>query len=59
MQRLSIGTLFGEIGLRQSTAESLKLMHRATEYASQDFSEPCYTFGLILLNEYGGADVPL
>jgi hypothetical protein len=57
-QKLALTTLYGKLNIRQSTDECLRLMYKATAYASEDFNEPPYTFALMLSNDYSGADIP-
>lgn len=51
-------TIHGQLGIRQSLTEGLKLMYKACTLASVEFNEPPYTFAMILTNEYKSVDFP-
>ncbi|GAA5796511.1 hypothetical protein HPULCUR_001883 [Helicostylum pulchrum] len=57
--RLALLTIHGNLGLRQSLTEGLKLMYKACTLASPEFNIPPYTFALMLTNEYESVDFPL
>lgn len=56
---MAVMTLTGQLGIRQSLVQGLKLMYDACKLCTEEFNEPLFTFGLMLTNdEQGQVDVP-
>jgi hypothetical protein len=55
---MSLLTIHGKLGLRQSLVDGLKLMHKACSLCSEEFNEPLLTFAQMLTNDYKDVDLP-
>ncbi|KAI8373595.1 hypothetical protein EDC96DRAFT_438103, partial [Choanephora cucurbitarum] len=56
--KLAMIVLQGKLGVKQSTVEGLRWMHKACAFSNQEFHQPLYTLGLMLINEYPYMDIP-
>lgn len=58
-QRLGVAHLLGQLDYAPSPELSLPLLHRAASLTSVNFPQPAYLYGLLLLDDFADASIPV